>query len=94
MFASLGGLHVGHLRRIKPHGYVAGTLWIVLFNVVLDGLHLFIEHGMPLMIGRSYVHRLPRLALSASRTGWEAATKVFTCICDAVIDYLCAKGAW
>ena len=35
-------------EQVQPHGYEAGHS--VLFNVVLDGWHLFIEHGMPLMI--------------------------------------------
>lgn len=57
----LFGLHLwevcmsGILRRIQPHGYEAGTLGRVLFNVVLDGCCLLIEHGVPLMIRRSHV---------------------------------------
>lgn len=40
---------------------------MVLFNVVWNGCYLLIEHGMPLMIGRSYVSRQPSLAWIASR---------------------------
>lgn len=65
----------GILRRIQPHGYEAGTLGRILFNVVLDGCWFCMERGMPLM--RAAVRsRLLRLALSASRTCWGAATKV------------------
>lgn len=53
-----------------------GHTRIVLFNVVLDGWHLFIEHGMPTHDLTRLRSRLLRLALSASRTGWEAAAKV------------------
>jgi hypothetical protein len=50
MSASLGGLHVGHLKTDTASRLTrAGTLGF-LFNVVLDGWHLFSEHGMPLMI--------------------------------------------
>jgi len=50
MFASLGGLHVGHFKTDTASRLRGRHTGIVLFNVVLDGWHLFIEHGMPLMI--------------------------------------------
>ena len=53
--------------------YEAGILGWFLFNVVLDGCYLLIEHGMPLMIGRSYVlvdsdwHRVPAGSFAGRR---------------------------
>lgn len=74
--ASLGGLHVGHLKKdTQPRGYESGTLgfssclffFFFLFDhVVWNGCFLLIEHGMPLMmIGRSYV------SCSPAQTGIE-----------------------
>jgi len=75
VFASLGGLHVEHFkRRVQPHGYGAGTLGsFIVFSLSLrTAVH--IERAWHAT--RPCLHAcscLPGLALSASRTCWEAA---------------------
>ena len=81
--ASLGGLHVGILQKTDTASRLRGghTRFGFLFNVVPDGWHLFIEHGMPTHDLTQLRSRSLRLALSASRTGWETATAIHASGC-------------